>query len=112
MDAGRSTTSLGLGRSVQVGEEGQEASLRRRGHYQLRGTLAVPGWRREEDVGRRVGVPLVSQSDGWACSVRESVLNGGRRCSWAGGGGGGGKGDLALVGRRGAEMASEGSCDA
>ena len=64
-----------------MGEEGQEASLCRRGGYLLRGTLAVPGWQRDGDVGRRVEVPLVSQSDGWACSVRESGLKGWRGCS-------------------------------
>lgn len=85
---------------VETREKGEEASLRRRGHDLLDGTLAAPGQQKSVYVGGRFEVPLASQSGGWAGgSSKEAGLR--SRDSTHGTDGS----DLRLGGRRRAEIA-------
>lgn len=53
-----------LGRSEQTRQKCEEASLRRRSRYLLRGTLARPGQQRRGCVGGLFEVSFASQIDG------------------------------------------------
>jgi hypothetical protein len=92
---------------IEAGEEGLEASLRRRCRYQRCRTLRVTGWVGGVDGGR-IEVPFAIQSDGLVVNSAAGYLSRGTGSTLAAGvvGVGGDSDDRTLSSRQGGDRAT------